>query len=62
MELGGREVGPVHVLFTVTLLSTDGSNWILQVRVRLLPMVAICLGSAPMVAVGGGTASKMVNH
>ena len=40
MELGVREVGPVHVLFTVTLLSTDGSNWILQVRVRLLPMVA----------------------
>ena len=39
MELGVREAGPVHVLFTVTLLSTDGSNWILQVRVRLPPMV-----------------------
>ena len=37
--LGVRKVGPIHVLFTITVLSTDGSNWILQVRVRLLPMV-----------------------
>ena len=31
-------LGPSHVLFTVTLLSTDGSNWILQVRVTLFPI------------------------
>ena len=32
-------IGPIHVLFTVTLLSTDGSNWILQVSVMLSPIV-----------------------
>ena len=39
MELDVREFGPIHVLFTVTLLSTDGFNWISQVKVMLPPIV-----------------------
>ena len=50
--------GAVHEVFTITVLSTDGSNWILQVRVRLSPSVMTWLGSALMVTVGGGTGEE----
>ena len=50
--------GAVHVLFTITVLSTDGSNWILQVRVRPSPSVMTWLGTAVMVTVGGGTGEE----
>ena len=46
--------GPIHVLFTITVLSTDGSNWILQVKVTLLPIGTIGLGRMDMVGVGTG--------
>ena len=47
--------GAVHVLFTITVLSTDGSNRILQVRVRLPPAMATWLGTPVVVMMGGGT-------
>ena len=46
--------GAVHVLFTITVLSTDGSNWILQVRVILSPSSTIGL-NVVMVTEGVGT-------
>ena len=51
--------GPIHVLFTITVLSTDGSNWILQVRVTLLPIETTGLGIvARMDMVGVGTGEE----
>ena len=46
--------GAVHVLFTITVLSTDGSNWILQVRV-MLPVTSTTGFSVAMVTDGVGT-------
>ena len=46
-------IGPIHVLFTLTLLSTDGSNWILQIRVMLLPIAITWLrATAVMFMIG----------
>ena len=50
--------GSIHEVFTITVLSTDGSNWILQVRVRLSPSVMTWLGTVVMVTVGGGTGEE----
>ena len=50
--------GAVHVLFTITVLSTDGSNWILQVRVSPSPTIITWLGTAVMVTMGGGTGEE----
>ena len=51
--------GPIHVLFTITGLSTDGSNWILQAKVTLLPIGTTGLGIvARMDMVGVGTGKE----
>ena len=55
--------GPNHVLFTITVLSTDGSNWILQVRVTLLPIETTGLERVAMiVAFGVGTGDVSWKH
>ena len=46
-------VGSFHVPFTVTLLSTDVSNWTLQVSVTLLPIAITWLrATAVMFMIG----------
>ena len=53
--------GAVHVLVTIIVLSTDGSNWTLHNRVRFLPATATTwLKTAETVRMGGGTEEAMV--
>ena len=47
--------GPIHTVFTVTGMSTDGLNSTVQVRVRDAPTYIVLIGGLTVTAVGGGT-------